>query len=364
MASGVPPGRIRLSVTVPAGMGPGRQLRVQNGPRQFDVTIPPGVSAGQQFLMEIAAPPPTAAPPVAEAIPMGLPLEMEAPARGGGAAATAPPGASLQRRQSETTGRFIVEANPRSQAEMKAECPICFEPLCAAPVGVFLGTDGKRTSQHFFNLEAAREWLQSGTGMCPLTRKPIRSVLEVPDLRSDPEGWFKAVDMDGDQRLSRAEIVEALKAQLSVDMAALDAAAADPEHWMWQAWDTDGSGYVERAELLQPQGLVAYVRSAFERAQQDAEAIPDIMRDKDAWYRYWDEDNSNALDKEEVVRALLKTFRMTSDQAKVQQMRNTIDAIWPIFDDDNSGVIERDEFLKPNDGLADTIIATLGLEAR
>ena len=110
--------------------------------------------------------------------------------------------------------------------------------------------------------------------------------------------------------------------------------------------------------------MVAYVRSAFERAQQDAEAIPDIMRDKDAWYRYWDEDNSNALDKEEVVRALLKTFRMTSDQAKVQQMRNTIDAIWPIFDDDNSGVIERDEFLKPNDGLADTIIATLGLESR
>ena len=109
----------------------------------------------------------------------------------------------MQRRQSETTGRFIVEANPRSQAEMKAECPICFEALCAAPVGVFVGTDNKRTSQHFFNLAAAREWLASGTGMCPLTRKRIASVLEVPDIRVDPEGWFKAVDMDGDQRLSR-----------------------------------------------------------------------------------------------------------------------------------------------------------------
>ena len=65
-----------------------------------------------------------------------------------------------------------------------------------------------------------------------------------------------------------------------------------------------------------------------------------------------------------VFRALVKTFRMASDQGKVQQMRGTIDAVWPIFDDDNSGVIEREEFLKPNDGLADTIIATLGLELR
>ena len=55
---------------------------------------------------------------------------------------------------------------------------------------------------------------------------------------------------------------------------------------------------------------------------------------------------------------------MTNDQQRVLMMRNTIDAIWGIFDDDESGVIEREEFLKPNDGLADTIIATLGLEVR
>lgn len=312
--------------------------------------------------MEVPAPPPQAAPE-APAVPMGLPVSMEATARSPPPAA-APPGAILQRRQSETTGRFIVEANPRSAQEMKAECPICFEPLCAAPVGVFLDSDRKRTSQHFFNLAAAREWLQSGTGQCPLTRKRIASVLEVPDIRVNPEGWFDAVDMDGDKRLSRLEVVDCLKAQLPVDAAALDAAAADAEHWMWQAWDLDGSGYIERSEMLHPQGLVAYVRSAFERATRESEAIPDIVRDKEAWYRYWDEDNSGALDKEEVVRALLKTFRMTSDQQRVQQMRGTIDAVWPIFDDDGSGTIERNEFLKPNDGLADTIVATLGLEVR
>ena len=46
--------------------------------------------------------------------------------------------------------------------------------------------------------------------------------------------------------------------------------------------------------------------------------------------------------------------------AKVQMMRGTVDAIWPIFDDDGSGSIERDEFLRPGEGLADTIIATVG----
>ena len=80
------------------------------------------------------------------------------------------------------------------------------------------------------------------------------------------------------------------------------------------------SRFIERNELLNPQGLAAYVRSAFERAAS-ADAIPDIARDKLAWYRYWDEDDNGSLDKEEVVRALLKTFRMTSDQERVIMMR-------------------------------------------
>lgn len=202
-------------------------------------------------------------------VPMGLPVHMQ----------TARPPEPTTLRHSNTTGRLIVPAAPRSQAEMKAECPICFEPLCSAPVGVFLGADGLRVSQHFFNLEAARSWLESGSGMCPLTRKPIDSVLEVPDMRSNPEGWFKAgkrrrschllqhrsaqacieafvplrspdttvraraaVDINGDGRLSRLEVIECLKAQLPIDAAALDATLAEEDHWMWQQWDVDGSG--------------------------------------------------------------------------------------------------------------------------
>jgi len=348
---------MRVSVQVPPGLAPGRQLRVQVGNRQYDVTIPNGVAPGGSFLMEVPAPPPSVAAAMqAEApVPMGLPIEMQR------AAPEAPP---TTLRRSETTGRPIVDAAPRSNAEMKAECPICFEALADGPVGVFLGPDGKRVSQHFFNLAAAEEWLRSGTGLCPLTRKRISSVLPVPDIRTHPNEWFAAVDIDGDRRLSRVEVVECLKAQLPIDGAQLDAAVADPRHWMWQQWDADGSGYIEANELLAPQGLAAYVRTAFERAATGGDAIPDIARDKDAWYNYWDEDRSGELDKEEVVRALLKTFRMTGEPAQVTMMRSAIDAIWPVFDDDGSGSIDRAEFLKPDEGLADTIIATLGLHTR
>ena len=84
------------------------------------------------------------------------------------------------------------------------------------------------------------------------------------------------------------------------------------------------------------------------------------VRARRARRRYWDEDNSGSLDKEEVVRALLKTLQLTSDQAQVMNMRQMIEAIWPVFDDDGSGSIERDEFLRPVEGLADTISAQLG----
>ena len=89
--------------------------------------------------------------------------------------------------------------------------------------------------------------------MCPMTRAPIASVLAVPSILDDPQGWFAAVDIDGDGRLSVLEVIECLKAQLPVDNSALDAAAADTSHWMWQQWDSDRSGFIERDELLQPQ---------------------------------------------------------------------------------------------------------------
>ena len=56
------------------------------------------------------------------------------------------------------------------------------------------------------------------------------------------------------------------------------------------------------------------MRQAFHRST--CEAIPSIEADKGAWYDYWDEDRSGTLEKEEVVRALLKTLKLTQDQVR------------------------------------------------
>jgi len=300
------------------------------------------------------------------AVPMGIPIEGQGHGQPARPAAPpratsyynclAPSAASVPSTAGAGGGSPPRGASHLPTAVKHAECPISFEPLHVGPVGVFLDSNGRRISRHFFNLAAAQEWLRSGNGHCPMTRAPVSSVLPVPSILTDPEGWFRAVDIDGDGRLSTLEVVECLKAQLPVDNAGLDAAAADPNHWMWQQWDSDRSGFIERSELLQPNGLAAYVRSAFAKPEQ--RGPPDI-RDKEAWYSFWDEDGSGSLEKEEVVRALLKTLKLTHDPKQVQMMRGTIDAIWGVFDDDGSGSIEKGEFLRPGDGLADTIIATV-----
>jgi hypothetical protein len=74
-------------------------------------------------------------------------------------------------------------------------------------------------------------------------------------------------------------------------------------------------------------------------------------------FEYFDEDASGTLEKGEVIRALIKTFRLSSDLRKVEEMRSVVEAVWGMFDPDGSDSIDSGEFLA-RDGLADTIVAT------
>ena len=286
----------RLSICVPPGHHPGMEvLFLSPQGVQMKAVIPAGVQAGQTFHVDVPAPhsPVPVAVPIASpqnALPAGMnamPQAVGSPV-GMPAARSTPP--SYNPSDSPPMG-LPVEAIVAAQ---HAECPICFEPLHSAPVGVFVDAGGKRVSMHFFNLNAAQAWLQTGNGLCPVTRKPIRGTLRIPDLRTDPNGWFDAVDLDGDGRLSRREVISALKAQLPIDNAKLDQAAIDPNHWMWQQWDSDGSGHIERRELLHPQGLANYVTNVFGRDAARV-GVPSIHSDKEGWFRFWDEDDSGAI---------------------------------------------------------------------
>lgn len=71
---------------------------------------------------------------------------------------------------------------------------------------------------------------------CPVCRAPFTFVLPVPSPRDDPAGWFAAVDVDGDGKLSPPEVLEVLRAQLQCDWHAM----AEELPKLWRRWDING----------------------------------------------------------------------------------------------------------------------------
>merc|ERR1711924_427520 len=132
-----------------------------------------------------------------------------------------------------------------------------------------MGVDqgGRRVSPQLFNLEAAERWAETSSES-PVTRKPFSKVVQVPSLLHDPVGWFTVVDLDGDGKLSRREVVEVLKAQLPLDNAMLESIATDPASQMWERWDPDGSGFIDQAELVAEGGLLQWVLEVCRAAPQ------------------------------------------------------------------------------------------------
>ena len=165
----------RVAVKVPPGMVAGQAIQfTAPGGGTFTATIPQGVQPGGTFLVEVAA---AAAPPISQAVPMqaptpagqsaaatdfvpmGLPVDEEplpsssypaVPSR-----PAVPPRAQSLYNCLSTPASAPSPAAPRSAtppsasrptAVKHAECPICFEPLHQAPVGVFLDRQGRRTS--------------------------------------------------------------------------------------------------------------------------------------------------------------------------------------------------------------------------
>lgn len=87
--------------------------------------------------------------------------------------------------------------------------------------------------------------------------------------------------------------------------------------------------------------------------------MPDVRRDRQGWFSYWDQDGSGTLDKEEVIRAFVKTFGRSRAPSELAELRMLIEVMWPDFDPDGSGEIDRAEFCEANVGLADVIVANL-----
>eukprot|EP00050_Salpingoeca_kvevrii_P017588 m.66429 g.66429 ORF g.66429 m.66429 type:complete len:319 (+) comp7623_c0_seq3:120-1076(+) len=254
----------------------------------------------------------------------------------------------------------VVDAEPPQHPD---ECCLCFDSLCSEPCAVFVKEQASsgffsrsrgpaRVCRHYLHKRCAEEILRTSDQRCPTCRAQFTGVLAVPRLLDDPNAWFAAVDTDGNGTLSRQEVIDALRAQLPVDFQRLE---QDLVANSWTRWDPNNDGQLTKEELFGPGGLVQWMQTKFPRGERPP---PPHISNKHAWFDYWDEDSSASIDQEELTRALIKTFNLSSSLSQVNSMRDTVRNVWCIFDDDGNGTIERSEFLAPH-GLADTIIATL-----
>eukprot|EP00639_Heterosigma_akashiwo_P019485 CAMPEP_0206392574 /NCGR_PEP_ID=MMETSP0294-20121207/20064_1 /ASSEMBLY_ACC=CAM_ASM_000327 /TAXON_ID=39354 /ORGANISM="Heterosigma akashiwo, Strain CCMP2393" /LENGTH=280 /DNA_ID=CAMNT_0053845727 /DNA_START=72 /DNA_END=914 /DNA_ORIENTATION=- len=251
-----------------------------------------------------------------------------------------------------------------SSCAQLSECAICFENLFKHQTAAFKKSS-QRTCRHFFHAECIEPLLQdrSREPRCPLCNASVDAIMTIPNPLEDPEGWFIAVDLDGNGELDQTEVCDVLEAQLPVDGKKL----REEIHNCWSIWDPNGSGRIDRRELLGDNGLMRFAQAnwPFQR-----ERPPDIRTAPMAWFNFWDDDNSHNLDKDEVARALVRTFAAGSgggggaatggavELARLRALRETVDAVWPLFDEDGNGTISAEEFCREN-GLGETIVAQI-----
>eukprot|EP01061_Rhynchopus_euleeides_P005038 TRINITY_DN1429_c0_g4_i1.p1 TRINITY_DN1429_c0_g4~~TRINITY_DN1429_c0_g4_i1.p1 ORF type:complete len:300 (+),score=119.37 TRINITY_DN1429_c0_g4_i1:46-900(+) len=239
-----------------------------------------------------------------------------------------------------------------SAAVSHAECPICFEPLCEQPVAGLLHGADIRACRHFFHHTCMTEFaVFTGTeekGECPMCRAEFTSIDQLPNPTTDADRLFHFIDVDRSGNLTPEEVVDVVRATCNVSEDDIEKLVEQK----WGRWDKDKSKGIEWKEFPD---LLKFILESLPKGALTI--TPSITQGRDEWFDYWDRDRSGYLDKDEVARALIKTFGKNGYRT-VKQLQAVIESVWPLFDPDHSNTITREEFLI-HDGLADTICACL-----
>jgi Ca2+-binding EF-hand superfamily protein len=235
------------------------------------------------------------------------------------------------------------------------ECVICFDPLHFKDVSFLADEDGNKICDHYFHTECITEY-ESDDDRCPLCRKEFFHSKPVPPLALDPKAWFDAIDTNKDGSLTHDELVQGLKSQVPMDWVLIESNVDE----FWYRWDKDHNGLISFEEFADEEtGVLAYLKEHYPKNPRPDP--PSLIEDYELWFDYWDEDHNGVLDKAEMTRALIKTFRMYHFDK--EHAEDIVENIWPTFDTDGSGVIEKDEFCSV-DNLGDAINAQLTHELR
>lgn len=261
------------------------------------------------------------------------------------------------------------------------ECAICYFPLCAGPVAC-MRNYSKRVCEHYVHHLCGHHHLkiaklkqdpavQKGCAECPLCGSSYNDLKVLPDPMVDPRGWFQCCDVDCSDSLDPTEIIEGLGARYPIPRKKLEQVLKDH----WYEWDPNGDGVLSLREIVQkePRGLKDFLCEYMTTLRQKQKEkgltgmggaqldwnIPDIDTHPKQWFDYWDVDGSGTLEPNEMVRALIRSFCITSDGEPNYQrafvMRGLAMALWEECGYHPWDSIDFETFMQPG-GVGDTMM--------
>jgi len=244
------------------------------------------------------------------------------------------------------------------------ECPVCFFELYKYPSGV-IRLHSRRSCCHYMHYECAQYLLKSAKGsskhgICPLCGADFAEVKPMPSLASEPREWFSTVDLDYGGELDQVEVIEALGCVLPLDRHKLDKHVK--AHW--HEWDPDGDGTITLHEFCLPQrGLRDWIMGNVTLLKADHPPLPiDVpvldMQPRE-WFQFWDRNANGTLERDELVRALIRTFCTNENgQTSLPQahdMREVAMGLWVAVGHEPFDMVTFEEFIKPY-GLMDQFL--------
>lgn len=235
------------------------------------------------------------------------------------------------------------------------ECPVCYFELYRFPAGV-IRSHSRRSCSHYFHRDCAHYLLQSvkGTGRsstCPLCGAEFAEVKLMPDITTQPREWFACVDVDFGGCLDAYEVIEALGTVLPVNRHKLEKNVK--AHW--HEWDPDGDGSIDLKEFVAPgRGLRDWIlsnTSLFREEILPQSLVPSLDKNPRQWFLYWDRNDNGTLEKDEVIRAFLRSFcrdeNGNPDLLSALDMREVASSLWTTMNYGAFDQVTFEEFVKP-----------------
>jgi len=211
-----------------------------------------------------------------------------------------------------------------------AECPICLEPLCRSTPVAFVDAADAAVCLHLLCSKCARGYTSStntqGEALrCPECRRHAITMRQLPSLSEDPLHWFEFLASDTvsvNGKVAKSMLLRTISSILPVEADAIEAGRVG----------TELSQEVSASDFLTHELFVWVWRNVQEHLRCMKLGPPPDLEERRAWFKYWNLSEGGRLSRAEVLRAILRSFRVSStDRQKLQELRARVDKVWDLW---------------------------------